>query len=320
MKIRHLILSGLAVVAMGFAAVGCNENPLDTPPADGAPKAPTSLQAVSTSETSVGLKWVPATDTGTVTFRVSWVSSDAADSGSVNGLSGTTSSQNVTGLVAGKTYTFKVVAVRGTLVSSAASVTWAGAKQFVTATFKMYAKQSQFGSGLVLDPGLGGPLNVSVANPPNPNSVQLAIYTKSETADSFSVGPAYAFVEYRNANAFDQNTYISDSSYLAQSLSTWYGTSALDTKIASNGNVRAFDFPASQNGGLGQGFYVRTGTLGNYHYARVLIKNVGSKLLQGTGKDRFVEVEISYQLTANTPYAKAGGNYSPANAVSTTGH
>jgi hypothetical protein len=56
-------------------------------------------------------------------------------------------------------------------------------------------------------------------------------------------------------------------------------------------------------------FVVKTGS---NHFAKVLVKSNGSRLLQGTAPDRFVDLEISYQNGANIPYAGvATSNDSP---------
>jgi len=317
MKVRNFLLSGLVVAAMGFVAVGCNENPTDNPSTGNNPLAPTSLMASATASDAVALKWTPATDSGTITFKVAWKSSDATDSGSVSGLTAT--SQTVTGLKVGKQYTFSVTAVRGTLSSSAATVDAAGATRYgSTTSLKLYESKSALPSGLTIDPALGGPAVVSVSSSnPNLSSVQLAIYKDVSNALQFEIGPAYAYdtTIYRNANLFDHNTYISDSTFPAANLDSWYGTGSIAGRFTSTGNVSTFPLPDLQST-LGQGFYVRTGTAGNYHYARVFVKNNGGKLLQGTAPDRYIEIEISYQTGANLPFAKSNVGATPGNGAS----
>ncbi len=52
MKLANLFMSGLVVAAMGFTAIGCNENsPVDPGDSNG-PSAPTNVQATSLSATS----------------------------------------------------------------------------------------------------------------------------------------------------------------------------------------------------------------------------------------------------------------------------
>lgn len=326
MKVANLLLSGLAVAAMGFMATGCNENTVDPdPPAGGAPTAPSNVQASSIGASQVALSWTASADTGTITYLVSWAPTTggvAADSSSATVTSGTT--YTATGLSTNKTYKFYVRASRRSVLSTAATVTWAGAVRYTTeqgagSPIRMYEKASSSGSGLTLDPPTG-PKNVSVGSGnTTPNSVQLAVYTTDTDPSNFDIGPAYAFTEYRNADKFDDAVFVSTLSYPATSLSTWYSTSDLQSQIPNDGNVRAFTLPVAQATN-GQGFYVRTGDAGNYHYARVFVKNVGGKLLQGTAPNRYVELEISYQTNANVAYAKTNGYITPGNIESKVLH
>lgn len=308
MKVRNFLLGGLMLAAIGFMAPGCNENPTDTP-VEGAPKVVRDLQAVSLSETSVGLKWTaPESDgiTGTISYRVSWhlEGNAAADSGSVD-VAGTSATMTVQ---AGKEYDFEVVAVRGGKASTAVGVHWAGATRYgKTVSIKVYEDESAQPSGLTLDPSLGGPKVVSVSSSnPNLRTVQLAIYTVAADPSNFIIGPAYAITEYQNADSFDVNTHISDSAFATPSLDGFYLNKALTTWFASgNGNKSAFTLPIAQSTN-GQVFFVRTGAAAtDQHFARIFVKNVSGKMLQGTAPNRFVELEISYQSGANLPYAKA---------------
>ena len=323
MKVSNLLFGGLIAFAIGFAVQGCNENPVDDPGTGGtAPLPATNVQAVSLSATTVGVKWTASADTGTITYRVAWhlEGNAAADSGSVDVASGTTSKTMT--VQAGKEYEFEVFAVRGGKSSTAAAVHWAGATRYGnTVAIKLYEDESSNPSGLTLDPSLttsGGPEVVSVSNSnPNLGNVQLAIYTKSDDPSNFLIGSAYAIIEYANSNSFNQNTYISDSAWATPSLDGWYLTKPLSTWFTkSGGNSSAFSLPIAQTSN-GQVFYVRTGaTAANYHYARIFVKNVSGKMLQGTAPNRFVELEISYQNGANLPYAKTSPRYTPANVGS----
>jgi len=326
MKVANLLLSGLVVAAMGFMATGCNENPSEPndPGEAGAPAQPTNLMATSIGASQVALSWTAPVDTGVITYLVAWApvtGGTASDSGSADVA---TTSHTVNGLATNLSYKFYVYSVRSSKSSAATTIEWAGAVRFTTepgssTTIRMYETKSNSGSGLTLDPP-NGPKNVSVgASNPNPGSVNLAIYTSDDQPTTFDIGAAYAFIEYRNANNFDQNTYISDSSYPATSLSTWYSSGSIAPHIPNDGNIRYFRLPIAQTSN-GQGFYVRTGTAGDYNYARVFIKNVGGKLLQGTAPSRYIEVDVSYQTNANVPYAKTAAHApTPANVGSQLG-
>lgn len=326
MKVANLLLSGLAVAAMAFMATGCNENTVDPDPnPGGAPTPASNVQASSIGASQVALSWTASTDTGTITYLVSWAPTTggvASDSSSATVTSGTT--YTATGLATNKTYMFYVRASRSGLHSTAATVTWAGAVRYNTeqgssTTIRMYERASSSGSGLTLDPPTG-PKNVSVGTSnTTPNSVQLAVYTTDGDPDNFEIGPAYAFTEYRNANKFDQRVFVSTLSYPSTSLSTWYSTSDIQSQIPNDGNIRAFKLPVAQATN-GQGFYVRTGDAGNYHYARVFVKNIGGRLMQGSAPNRYVELEVSYQTNANVAYAKTNSYLTPGNIESKVYH
>ncbi|MCC7437641.1 MAG: fibronectin type III domain-containing protein [Armatimonadetes bacterium] len=307
MKLKSFLIGSalLATLVVG----GCNENdtPTDPTPDPVAPKAVTNLLAVSLSETSVGLRWNSPVDTALTGYEVSWKSTDGVDSGSATVAPATDTTENATVKV-GKTYTFTVKTKRGTTLSTGVSVTWAGAQQFsndaanAATTIRLYEKASSNGSGLTLDPSLGGPRNMSVATPSA--AVQLGFIV--DPAGKVVIGAAYSFPEFKNVDKFDSNTYVSTQSWVANGLSSWFLTQSLDKYIPADGNLRAFTFDATVTGTSGQGFVARTGTTGNYHYARIFVNNVGGKLLQGTAPNRYVELTISYQNTPNVPFAKRG--------------
>jgi len=308
MKLKSLLIGSalLATLVIG----GCNENdtPTDPTPTPVAPKAVTNLVAVSLSETSVGLRWNSPVDTALTGYNVSWKSSDGTDSGSVSVAPATDTTENATGLKAGKTYAFTVKTKRGTTLSTGVSVTWAGAQRFTNdagtpaMTIRMYEFSSSEGSVLTLDPSLGGPKNVKAAS--STSAVQLGFVVNKD--GKIDIGAAYAFTEFKKVDKFDSSTYVSTQSWVAMGLSDWFIPQSLDKYIPTDGNLRGFTFEPTITGATGQGFVVRTGTTGNYHYARVFVNNVGGKLLQGTAPNRYVELTISYQNTPNVPFAKPG--------------
>jgi hypothetical protein len=320
MKLRNLALSGALVAVWALGAVGCNENPVDDP---GTVAAPSNVQAVSLGDPGdVGLMWTASSETG-VTYTVSWQSSSSADAGSKPSITGTTTT--IDNLKA-EEYTFSVKAVKGSAESTVATVKWAPATRYTTepgssTTLRMYEFASSNGSGLIIDPAKGGPKNASVAQSSSTpaGSVQLAIYTQVEgntavqMADSFDIGPAFAFVEFRNADKFDNTAYISNKTFTPTSLDTWYSSSSIETLIDTDGNEAYFRLPNRVAGTTtGQGFFVRTGTAGNYHYARVFIKpDANGNFLRGSGNDQYIEVEVSYQPTAGLPYAKTAPGVAP---------
>lgn len=315
MKLRSLLMGGAIAALLGIGVIGCNENPVVDEPVPGSPSAPTNLKVSSKSDTQVIVNWTPAVgDTGTITFTVSWSSTGSGGSGSLPSL--TTTTATVSNLTVGQEYKFNVVAVRNGKSSAADTLTWMGADRYgETTELRMYEKASSLGSALAIDTRapFSGPRNIKVAT--DPTLAQLAMVV-SPDGDSVYVGPAFAFDEFASVGAFDPTVYIGKNAYLATGLDTWFTDNPINNLIvtADEGNLHAFGFMATPTGpdaALGQGFFVRTGAIGNEHFARVFVKNEGGKFLQGSGDDRFVEVTISYQAVANKPFAKSAGKQSP---------
>lgn len=318
-NLTPLLMGGLMMAALGFGSTGCNENTVDPNDSTGngtAPSAPTGLMAVTQGPTQVGLKWTPSTDTGSISYSIEAIPTGAVVAGDTVRVTAAVgaSTVTVTGLGSNKAYTFHVYSVRSTVKStSSAQITWAGASRHSTSgtTMRMYEFDSQLGSGLTVDPAKGGPANISVRNAST--DVQLAMYNLDNLGanDTILIGAAYAIEAYRNVNAFDINTYVSSQIFAVPSLDQWYENADLTTRFDNTGNLYYYKVLETVGGSNTYMFYLRTGTAGSYHYARVLLKKDGSgRILQGTAPNRYVEVEISYQLTPDLPYAKL-----PAGAI-----
>jgi hypothetical protein len=322
MNVRKLFLSGAFAALMGFVAIGCNENPIADPG-----NGPANLKASSTSATSVALSWDALS--GATSYRISWTGSGAAGSGSVDNVTGTT--YEAEGLTANAQYTFSVAANTADGLSDASTIVWAGADRFnETSTagqkIRMYEAESTNPSGLNLFVN-SAPRMVSLLPTATGAKAQLAMFiyprTSGGTPDSIIVGPVYALTEYRvsagnDFSRMDTNVFISGTTYQASSLDTWYLSQPLNQLIDPTSNVKAYKFtPATTTG---QGFIVRTGTAGNYNYARVVIKALGNSLVQGSYPNRYVELEVSYQTVANLPYAKPGMRPAPIGVSATLGH
>jgi hypothetical protein len=183
-------------------------------------------------------------------------------------------------------------------------------------TLKLYEKAATLGSGLGID---GGPRNISLATGEagDFSKVQLAMVLNA-TGNTFDIGPAAAFDEYQHVLDFDQNVYVSDSSFSVNSLSDWYSSKSLEDYIPKPlDNGVGFTF--NNAGATGVMFFVRLGsTAATAHYARVLVKSNGTDRVQGTAPNRYVEVEISHQAVAGVPYAKfvAGRPNTPGSVAS----
>src|SRR5207253_1962511 len=109
---------------------------------------------------------------------------------------------------------------------------------------------------------------------------QLAIIVRTDSVD---VGPAFAFVNLLSL-VTDSSVYISTRAFTAYSLDDWYYGGSIEEEIPTDGHLRYFRFPIQLS--QGEGFFVRTGTSGNYHYARVLVKSINGELVQGIAPNR----------------------------------
>jgi len=309
MSIKILPVLLLFLLALG----GCMNSMVDDPSAPSGDAMPLGVAPLGPS--TVRLQWT-ASGTSDATYYLRWEGvGDMRDTGLV--ITSQTSA-TVSSLLLGRAYLFTMTPyLNGAFVESQTrSIVWSPSDRYTldrsgSGTIRLFETGSDSGSGLVLDPVLGGPARVPIAaNLSAPASVQLALWTVAASSPAFNIGPAHAFPSYRSAGGagIDSTVAISSTTYLATSLGTWFASTPINRLIDPNGTVKVFSLPAIQSDGQGQGFYVRTGTPSGYHYARVLIINVNGQLLQGSSPNRFVELEISYQATPDLPFAKAAGS------------
>jgi hypothetical protein len=301
-----------------LAVAGCKVDTMSDPAS--ALPGPAGLEASSVGPDAVRLRW-PATSGAA--YKVHW---EAVDEKSDSGFVVRAETELVVdGLISGRVYRFTMTPLRDGRVSdpitgASLSIEWAPASRYGGGAFtsgatiagvRLYEPGSDSSGGLLLDPQLGGPLRVGING--GSLAAQLAVWTSSASSNVFSIGPAYAFPSYRNSPGFmvDSTVAISVSTQLATSLDTWYSSRSIASFIDPDGAHKAYSFAALQPDTLGQGFFVRTGHEGAYHYARVLIRNVEGRLLQGTPPNRYVALDISYQTTPNVPYARAARRDDP---------
>jgi hypothetical protein len=282
----------LSIVSSG----GCgDENPAS--PSTGSMQ-PHHLSAVSIDDSTVDLRWSVDAGSAGIRYSVAW----KGESNSHSGMFESVGREHVRiSSLEDQTYTFHVTAHRGGESSTPVAIRWAPATRVVfdssgSTVLRIYESGSLKGSGLVLDPERGGPLRVQVfgASP-----AQIALFTTQTGTDNFEIGTAYS----RLGQPLDTSVYISTRTYKASSLDEWFHDQPLDSAILPDGNRRLFLLPASIPDAQGRGFFVRLTGRDGHHYARVLIRNVEGRLLQGAVPDRFIEVMISYQKRPDVPFA-----------------
>jgi len=272
------------------------------------------MYAGQTGETTITISWDHSPSSNQTWFKGYELTISApGETDVVKELGKTQFYSECSGLNKTKTYTFTIVAIGidtndnvTEVKSSVKTIDWALASHFskndVGADIKIYVKESSnYGSGLNLFDQEGAPSNWKVANGSRWN---LALGSKSDlvfgTASSvkdkvgfnnFEGTPADAEIAIPN---FDNDTDVLTDLQNTDLSKFSYSKQYIDLNSSS---------ATSKSDGFM--FFARTGTPGNYHYARIIVLKKGGKYLQDeTTSDPYIQVLVSYQTRANVPYAK----------------
>lgn len=284
-----------------------------------APVAPKQIRTSIAKARSIRVQWVEPVDHDGNVYVVRW---KPENGGAVDSVIVADSAYSITNLSPG-VYTVDVGSMRGCLESTTIGTTVAVPMRYdVTYGLRMYEKASSKPGGLLLDPDRGGPKAVSVeSDNPEMGTVQVVLVVDSPWPGVVEIGTGGMFDEYKSNDKFDRNVCVSDSSYAVPSLDEWIFNGSIAPHTTGFCYNSVASLSPQRSDGNGEGFFVRTGIEGNYHYARVFVRNVGGRLLQGTAPDRYVEIELAYQTKANVPYAKpAVGAVIPAANASQRRH
>ena len=305
-------------LAGAFFIGGCNENTSD-PTTTTKPNAPTAIMAQSVSESSVKIKWTAPTGTFDsyhvkIMDGTTLVKEDKA-------VAKTVTTYTATNLTEGKAYSFEVMAVSGTEMSSAVKITWAPARRS-TVSFKLYSsKNNTNGSGLNIfgtdnpsvkkvaegalwdicfdDEGgnfIGSP-GVSRYVEEDANGDYVFKSAPSQVARIVSLPRKVSGTDTTVARIYEGVSSLDDV-YESQDLSVLASDTRYAERLVNLNNV------ADKTKGIV--FLVRyrpDPEKTDYYFAKVLVKSNGTSLVQGTGANAFVEVEVSYQKFLNMPYA-----------------
>lgn len=265
------------------------------------------LGATSLDSTSVRLFFAtPATPNVNTAFDhyVYTVRNNAGALISEKSITSTNGTIDIASLMEGEIYTFDIKAMyKNGDMSKALSVKWSPASRFTLTSngvfIRLYESASSFGSGLDLFDKTTNSSEVLTVG--NGGSWNLGLDTKDANNVKFSSAKSIGY----NFPIAPQSAQLSTSYYEATGLNDVSDSKALSTNEFEDGSHLLTDLEASANGS-NIVFIARTIEPGeiNYNYAKVLIKNVSGKFLQGTAPDRFIEVQVSYQKKANVPYAK----------------
>jgi hypothetical protein len=314
-------LAMIAISLLMFTA--CGEDDTDGPvivdPLNPTPAPVTRLFAGTTDETTIYLQW-----THSASFDSTWfgkyiviaknMTTQAIDTNDVPA-SNSVETQNTIyfeydDATNGTIYDFTILAVSDSGVTSTPeTISWATSKFFETndngAEIKIYGSDSDFGSGLQL---YGDGLAPTIWKVADQAKWNLGLTT------------AGGVIKFGSASMLGYSTVTSPADAAISQIMETTDVETLDQLIL-NGDIsgenfekRVIDLTASnvtskQNSIT---FFVRTGTAGNYNYARVMILKSNGSFLQDAGEDNeFVQVYVSYQTATGVPYAKifARSNY-----------
>lgn len=307
-KFKFIVLIG---VALAFFLNSCDENTTN-PVVDPQPKPSpiTNLMATSADKETVKLKFdLSPSETNTLFKDYELV----VTPGTFAPLSIPKGNNlvSVSGLTEGTVYKFEIVArYTNDSISTPVSIEWSPATRFTAnnneAEIRIYESASSFGSGLRMfatDPD-NAPRTYTIANG---GEWDLALDTRNSTI----IFGSATKVDYNYATQ-PQPTQFFDAYFEAEGLDQLFDSQAMnagtrDSKFAE----RVFDL-TSVTSDKNLVFYVRKYEPGQtrYNYAKVMLKKnpSGAGYIQGTSPNRYLEFQISYQKTADVPYAKIANN------------
>jgi hypothetical protein len=289
---------------------GESSNGVDFQIIEDRPAPPTALFATSLSSTSVRIQWV-APETAKYTLYAAYVvkvyDEAMVQVGSSVTIDKATNLYDVSGLIEGTEYTFKVYGKYATGVegATAAEVVWSPATRFdqlAGTTIRVYETASSKGSGLDLyDATTQKPQILTV----NSGSMwNLGLDTR--TSNKVFFGPARS-IDYNYTGTPVLTEIGQDILFYTNSLNETLDSIPMNSGVDYSAELIDMN-SLNLNGKNAVVFLVRTeATSGDWNYAKVMVKKTGGNWLQGTAPDRYLEIEISFQKIINVPYARTAG-------------
>lgn len=303
-------LALVAITVVGLLFVGCEDSSTNTP-VKFIPAPPSNLMALSLNETAIRIKWTPSPSESNAEFKGYRI---IAKSGSQTFNPITTAKGetivDILSLDAGKIYDISVMAYTNDTVSSAITISWAGAKRF--RGIRAYETASVNGSGIRLSDGM----NLTIAN-----GTQWDVCLDTRTVggqDNWAFGSPQAstytddngrFIRGAQAGQPAKVTIIfSDSTaqgYIPYFIVADSLEAVFESQVLGTGKKQVqIMLENLQNQARNILCYAKTAE-GNF--AKIMLKAAGGSVLQGSAPNRYVEIDYSFQAAANVPYALAKG-------------
>ncbi|PLX26423.1 MAG: hypothetical protein C0600_10815 [Ignavibacteria bacterium] len=300
----HLLKTLALALVVSIAFTACDEdsdNPITTDPEVA---APTSLMAAS-DDGAVILSWTPSIDETADNFGsydIVVLNLATNETGTPITAGKGVSSAVINGLTNGVRYQFTMrsVTTLGNQSTDFATIEWSPA-----------VRQNQDNNGL--------PIKVYATTSTTFNSA-VDLYNDNGDAEvipqsgqTFTErGDLYVYAASSNATL----SIISPAEANNQGLETQFSNASpvdvddLDNQLATEppaGSTYTQKDITLDNGGVSSGriYWGRLVRGTDYYYFRMLIKKgTNGKLVQGTGNDRFIEMNVSFQNAVNNPFAK----------------
>lgn len=256
------------------------------------PQAPTGLQVHTVSSTELALRWTAASDAGVPEFAGYELSYSPGSAAPIL-LDKQATSYTVGGLTAGTVYTFTLKS-HSTNGKSSEPVQFSWSPARLSQVFRLYSNASTIGGqGVDLDGDNGAPL---VLDKNQPDEWDLVFDDTDAGWPAIGAPGQSIYVnddfEYPNGTV-SKRTYVSIVRYEdINSLSDIPENEALNAGKIEQLQVLNTDKSFA--------FIVQTEE-GNY--AKVLVISHNGQIVQGSGADRYIEVQVSYQPNPNVPYA-----------------
>lgn len=264
-----------------------------------APAMPTNLRATSVDYQTVRLKWVASVSANEIDFANYELIATPAGGSAIPLIiiAKDKTTYDVTGLTEGTIYSFSLKAKNTSeKFSQKATVQWSPATRIIA--MRLYeTASSQFGNGIELSSG-------EVLKTADAARWDIALDTRTINGNiSFEIGSPN-LLSYTIPGG-GRKTSISSKIYE----NTTSLNDVFDTDAFSNTSMdapRIVSFTSVTQGFL---FFAKTE---NGNYAKILVKAVDVKILQGTAPNRYVEMDISYQSAPNVPYARTENTQKPS--------
>jgi len=298
MKLSKLFSILTLTLCLGMFLNSCDETTTDPVVTPVTLKAPTALMATSKSDKEVILKWTASASESEATFAGYKVFVDGSpiQAPAAKGVTNYT----VKGLTE-KAYNFviKSVSTDGTYSADSVKITWAPAWRFSNdEKIKMYESKSSNGSGLnIFDTDESFPYTDIVDNIQN-----WTVGIDNKTDNVIKFGPAKS-LSYTVTGKTLKNVVISSTYTEADSLDEVFDSKALDTKTF-NGTAEYLDLNTVTTSKKGIVIIIKETVENKDRYAKIFLKKGTSGFFNGTGNNRFVNAEVSYQKVLGLPYAK----------------